>query len=155
MWIIKICLAWSFGYLVTWFAKWVIVDVFANRTVIKTSLEQLKYRTTGVTEDIGFFTGVSMIYKIYMNGYLIIELLIAIFYLFINRKALANKLDIVKALPYIVVTLMPIAWYFVTKQHSFQHAFFTYRNMALIMFGIPLILMNLIKVNKGEKTSFE
>lgn len=151
----KICFAWAIGYLVTWFAKWVIVDVFANRTVIKTSLEQLKYRTTGVTKDIGFITGVFKIYKIYMQGYLSIELLIAILYLFKNRKILSNKIDIVKALPYIAVTLMPIAWYFVTKQHSFQHAFFTYRNMALIMIGIPLVLMNLIKVNKGEKTSFE
>lgn len=152
---IKICVAWAIGYLVTWFAKWVIVDVFANRTVIKTSLEQLKYRTTGVTKNIGFITGVSTIYKIYMQGYLSIELLIAILYLFKNRKIFSNKIDIVKTLPYIAVTLMPIVWYFVTKQHSFQHAFFTYRNMALIMIGIPLVLMNLIKINKGEKTSFE
>lgn len=90
-----------------------------------------------------------------MRGYLILGLLIAIFYLYKNRKNLSNKIDIVKASPYIAVTLMPIAWYFVTKQHSFQHAFFTYRNMALVMIGIPLTLMNLIKVDKGEKTSFE
>lgn len=90
-----------------------------------------------------------------MNRYLILELLIAIFYLFGNRKNLSNKIGITKSLPYIAVTLMPIVWYFVTKQHSFQHAFFTYRNMALIMIGVPLVLMNLIKVNKGEKTNFE
>lgn len=105
--------------------------------------------------DIGFCEGMFYIYKTYMKGYLILELLIAIFYLYGNRKKFSNKIEIVKVIPYIVVTIMPIAWYFVTKQHSFQHAFFTYRNMALIMIGVPLILMNLIKVNKGEKTSFE
>ena len=99
--------------------------------------------------------GILGIYKKYMSGYLVLELLIAIIYLFINRKQFANKVELVKVLPYIAVTLMQITWYFVTKQHSFQHEFFTYRNMALIMFGIPLTLMNLIKVNKGEKTSFE
>ena len=152
---IKICFAWAIGYLLTWFAKWVIVDLFANRTVIKTSLGQLKYRTTGATKDIGFIKGVFTIYTIYMYGYLSIELLIAILYLFKNRKILLNEIDFVKVLPYIAVTIMPIAWYFVTKQHSFQHSFFTYRNMALVMIGIPLVLMNLIKINKGEKTDFE
>lgn len=127
----------------------------ADRTVIKTALEQLKYRTTGGTQNVSFFMGILGMYKKYMSGCLILELMIAIIYLFINRKQFANKIELVKILPYIAVTIMPIVWYFVTKQHSFQHQFFTYRNMALIMIGIPLVLMNLIKVNKGEKTSFE
>ena len=131
---VKIGFAWAVGYFVTWFAKWVIVDVLADRTVIKTALG---------------------IYKKYMSGYLMLELMIAIIYIFINKKQFTNKIELVKILPYIVVSIMPIVWYFVTKQHSFQHQFFTYRNMALIMIGIPLILMNLVKVNKGEKTSFE
>ncbi|MCI9286405.1 MAG: hypothetical protein HFJ57_00180 [Clostridia bacterium] len=152
---VKIGFAWAVGYFVTWFAKWVIVDVLADRTVIKTALEQLKYRTTGGTQNVSFIMGILGIYKKYMSGYLMLELMIAIIYIFINKKQFTNKIELVKILPYIVVSIMPIVWYFVTKQHSFQHQFFTYRNMALIMIGIPLILMNLVKVNKGEKTSFE
>ena len=41
--------------------------------------------------------------------------------------------------PYIMIALIPFVWYFILKNHSINHSFFTYRNLLLTIIAIPLI----------------
>lgn len=42
--------------------------------------------------------------------------------------------------PYIMLALIPFVWYFILKNHSINHSFFTYRNLLLTIITIPLII---------------
>lgn len=42
--------------------------------------------------------------------------------------------------PYIMIALIPFVWYFILKNHSINHSFFTYRNLLLTIIAIPLII---------------
>ena len=42
--------------------------------------------------------------------------------------------------PYILIALIPFVWYFILKNHSINHSFFTYRNLLLTIIAIPLII---------------
>lgn len=42
--------------------------------------------------------------------------------------------------PYIMIALIPFVWYFILKNHSINHSFFTYRNLLLTIIAIPHII---------------
>ena len=69
-------------------------------------------------------------------------------FIIINRKKIGNMINLVKALPYIITTFMPIVWYLTIRQHSYQHMWFAYRNTLLLMIGIPLTLLNLLEIKR-------
>lgn len=55
-------------------------------------------------------------------------------------------------MPYIIIALMPLTWYFVLKGHSYQHTYFTYRAQLLLLVNIPIALQKLSEPQeiKGE-----
>ena len=136
------------GYVVTWISKWIIVDIICDRNVFEISIEQFLYRSTGNNVKFidTFFTN-----YYYIRGFIIVASTISLIYIIKNAKNFTNKVEFVRTIPYITVTIMPIAWYFILKQHSFQHFFFTYRNTILLVIGISLIIKNLFKEDSNIK----
>ena len=127
---------WGLGYVLTWFTKWVIVDICYDKNLIKTALEQVLYRTVYTFEKGFFDTVYETIYIIKWNivyifvGSLIITIIRAI----INRKKLKNiKIRLQEIFPYFVIMLMPFAWYFVLEEHSAKHIPFTFRKWILYL----------------------
>ena len=57
-----------------------------------------------------------------------------------------------KTVPYLIIALIPFLWYLVLKNHSYLHAFFTYRNMLLLSLGINLFIMEMFKLFIKVKT---
>ena len=148
IWIFKLALSWGMGYVVTWISKWIIVDIICDRNIFEISIEQFLYRSTGNNVKFidTFFTN-----YYYIRGFIIVASTISLIYIIKNAKNFTNKVEFVRTIPYITVTIMPIAWYFILKQHSFQHFFFTYRNTILLVIGISLIIKNLFKEDSNIK----
>ena len=135
---------WGLGYVLTWFTKWVIVDICYDKNLIKTALEQVLYRTVYVFEKGFFDTVYETIYIIKWNivyifvGSLIITIIRAIF----NRKKLKKiKIRLQEIFPYFVIMLMPFAWYFVLEEHSAKHIPFTYRALLLFLTSAAIIIL--------------
>lgn len=55
-----------------------------------------------------------------------------------TNETLLQKLE--GKYPYIMIDLIPFVWYFILKNHSINHSFFTYRNLLLTIITIPLII---------------
>lgn len=66
-----------------------------------------------------------------------------------NRIRISQNL--VNIIPYFIIFFMPFAWYFVLKDHSFYHAYFTYRTLTVAFIAVPLILLKLTEKEKLEK----
>ena len=66
--------------------------------------------------------------------FLLIYMLLTVYVvlLFINRKNKVNLTNIV----YLLISLIPLIWFVVLKNHSTVHAFFSYRNLCIVIYSL-------------------
>ena len=81
----------------------------------------------------------------YIEGCFLVQFLIIMFYIIKNMKKMYISKKVVNLIPFIVLGIMPIICFFLLKQHSYQHMFFSYRNIILLLISIPLVLINIVK----------
>ena len=152
------CLKWSLGYALTWVTKFLLVDIIYHKGLLATGFEQVAYRTLKK----------STAFKVsYMNAlkrnfrecsvwifatFCIIQIIFYIYkeiknkgikYRKIKSKTTENNRKKEIILPYVLIALIPLLWYFVLQEHSIRHGFFTYRATSVFWIGI-MIVINLI-----------
>lgn len=144
------CLLWAMGYFGMWLAKWVIATVvlgdnyvlkgmssFLSRAASETHLGEATPwsavkrnldRPSGIAYRVFFVVSVGLflwgLWKVYKK----------------EKKSLINK----SLLFYVPVIFMPMVWYIFLKNHSYIHAFFTYRGLIISVFGILVLLLRVI-----------
>lgn len=147
--IIAFTLAWGIGYGLTWFTKWFLTDILFDRNMISVALNQVLYRSTSKTAvaDYNMFTVINENLK-----YIIIPLFISLittfiiiyFNLLLNKNIKKMKPDkeqvLMQILPYIIILTFPFCWYIILQNHSYYHAFFTYRNLIITNICINIII---------------
>lgn len=151
MQLILIAANWGIGYLGIWVTKWIITDMLFNRNVIKNAILQVLYRTSG--ESIGFTILIQRLITFSGTHTFLLIFLLICFYLvliLINRKNEENKTNII----YILISLIPLIWFIVLKNHSAVHAFFAYRNFSVVIYSllVGILMMNNILCKEKEKT---
>lgn len=109
------------------------------------------YRGTG--EKISYFETVVKNVLILEHNFeisLLIGIVGALVNLVIYRKHELNIIkNLTKVLPYVIICIMPFAWYFVLRGHSWEHAYFTYRALTLSLICIPLMFTKLLEGRKN------
>ena len=156
--ILKFSMFWIFGYSLTWISKFIIVDLLYNKNLIHIAFKQVKHRTLNSTNK--FELGIiESIWKNIKNTnawifvvFIVLQILGEIYEKIKknNRSQLKenNKiLNKIQVLPYIIISLMPLAWYMVLQEHSIRHAIFTYRGLMITYIGLMLA----INKSLGEK----
>lgn len=128
---IKLSLLWVLGYGLTWFTKWVLVDVILNRNLISTAIGQIKYRSIGRKYTLNEAIKPNYIYeKSFIYVSMIITVILTILYYKFGKKKIKVS-ELKEIVPYILIGMMPYIWYGTLKNHSAEHSFFTYRNQLL------------------------
>ena len=160
--IIKYGALWGIGYGATWFTKWALTDILIGKNIISTALMQVSYRSNGYkTYNVLKVIGRNMIYiisQLLVN--VIITILLAKLYEIIKMKkvekiSITNKEIFIAILPYILISIMPFIWYALLQNHSYYHAFFTYRNLILTSLGICLCLEETLTLQFKTKGDIE
>mgnify|MGYP005806486599 FL=1 len=145
---------WGIGYLATNLAKWVIVDAIYNRDLIHKSIMQFFYRSQEeYTSNLAWYDGITsnFIYaSVNTFAYYMILIVYAIIALIKNYKNIS--LDIKSAIPYLIISFMPIAWYLLMRNHALNHMFFTWRGLIVFYLGTGICIFKLLKI-KTEKTN--
>ena len=152
--LVKICLMWGIGYGLTWATKWILVQLMYNRPIIQNALTQAQVRTVtnkttflNMMINIGNFLSYEVIFANIM-----IMISYAIIMLVKNRnKELNIKNNIVQSIPYLIVAMMPLAWYAVLKQHSMIHRFFTYRALVITIITLLVSEYKILEVKTQDK----
>lgn len=151
-------ITWVLGYGLIWITKWVIVDLVYNKGIIKTSIEQFIYRSGTHNADGDAYTYAETLYRnmILFIGipplYLFYLLIVSLVDFIINMiKKIKIRQNLINALPYAIILLMPFVWYFVLRNHSFRHVYFTYRDLLLFCTGFPLVLQKIMEREKVKK----
>ena len=108
------CVSWAIGYAFTWISKWVIADTFTDANVIKSALEQIKYRSIGLPRTEVEYIQVLIKHLCFSFAFCVIMVLILDtllqkkIILFGNNKPYNENKTVV-----LFVCIVPILWCFV------------------------------------------
>lgn len=151
--IVKNTLLWGMGWIITNLTKWIIVDILYNRNLIYKSIMQFIFRSLGTSEEnLAWYMGLSNNWNwAFRHTLMFFSTLIfyVIYTLIRNYKNIT--INVKQAIPYLIISFMPIAWFMVMVNHTWFHFWFTWRNLILFYIGIGIFLLKLF----GEKVETE
>ena len=148
--------SWCIGYVGMWASKWIIAAILTGENAIEDAIERIKYRS-GYSQDYTYFDVVKLNLSMYnakvqTKVLLIAVICLAAYIIALVIKNYKNKKHITfdtKLLPnmgvILFVTIYPLIWYFFTTNHSNNHNYFTYKELAISVFGILMIGLVSIK----------
>lgn len=129
---------WGFGYIGMWFGKWVLATLLTDVNIIKDAYMEIIYRTSSQMGDtpISYRKVLSNNFK-YCWGNIL--LLLVLFGGYVSYKKHKDKellkFDVNKKhWPLLIIAIIPFIWYFLVQNHSYIHAWFTYRELAIVVY---------------------
>ena len=127
---------WVFGYLGMWASKWVVSSVLTKRNNISESIEKIFYHTAQNAdgEEITRFQGLQRTAEnLFSNpilGILCVALVLVTAVMLLRSPKTGLGETCVRAVPQLLLGLVPIAWTIVVATHSYQHFWFSYRTLC-------------------------
>lgn len=150
--IILLSFMWGIGYIGMWVGKLVLGSILLNDNLFSSALERFSTRVSLETTN-GSFTIFEVlkrnIYR-YVNKPYFLLLLFIIGYTIFKTKFKIKRETCISIIPFIIISIMPFAWYIVTSNHSYIHCWFTYRTLIITIFSTLCIFTNLIYKNKEK-----
>ena len=135
---------WSIGYLLIWFSKWVIAQLFYANNAISNAIGTIASRTIPQSNaGYNFITSINLNYlqlRGYdkQNKYILLYCLIMFFLIFL-RYASINKQKIKSSIPWVLIGLIPYLWYTIATNHTYMHVWYTYRNQLVSVIALFMI----------------
>lgn len=142
LFIVKHSFLWGAGYGGMWIGKWLLGSFITKQDIVADALKQVVFRTSYTGADAVDFSYGQMINFLFeaSNGIIIfLSAVLFIGFLFYRAKKHELSLNMSAALPCIVVGCFPFLWYAVLGNHSYWHAWFTYRELAVSIFAVWMI----------------
>lgn len=137
---IQCSILWCVGYGGMWSGKWILGSILMPEAgSLSEALNSIAYRGSDRAEGMKI-TIIDVLLKniyIYLKWPIIILFAAAVLYFvyrIISRRCL-NKKTFIYCIPYLLVCAYPLAWYMITKNHSYEHAFMAYRELAIATFS--------------------
>lgn len=133
---------WGIGYGGLWGLKWLIGDIVTGKSVLSDAVEQVVYRTSDkVSDQVITFSKLlrELLSSMRQYTWMFLVLLIGIY--FIWRVVMTKKVKIKMIITYAVIGIFPLIWFYVLKNHSYGHHWFTYRELAITVFAASSCMM--------------
>ncbi len=143
--VVKNSIIWGVGYAGMWCSKWLISSVLLGKNIVREAIDQIFVRTQSEVSDIEV-TARQVIEKNFdmltsdaFNKLFIILLLIGI--LIVIIYTVRARRNCFGQFHYFIIAVMPLCWYFVLKNHSYIHHWFTFRGLAVLIFALGVWIM--------------
>lgn len=136
--------AWGIGYGGMWVLKWAFASLVLGRNVFSEALSQILLRTAS---DAGerHLTAVLVVAKnlwmVCRKPYILLVLGMAVYegwkwFRPIGNKGVFGVGRWSENLPWALVAVLPFVWYAGLKNHSWMHAYFTYRELSVSVLAV-------------------
>lgn len=151
-------LLWGSGYLFVWLSKWLIGSALLNTNILNEAKDKVDFWSSDTTEIQSGGLSVLSVLSAWVQRLILIwptvimTLLCLVYTLFrkMNKKIAHGKISLQVVASLLIVTLLPIAWIVIARQHSFNHQWFSYRHLIVMIFGICTLLWYLsLQENEG------
>lgn len=141
---IRLCFCWGVGYASMWSGKWLMAALLTGKNVFAQAGSAMSVRL-GAVDDSGaalsLMTGVQENLRMMLNPLTALMLLGVLAFCALLRMRGGRKPDRQRYLPSLFCALLPIGWYMALRNHSAEHAFFTYRALCVTVFaGLSMLL---------------
>lgn len=146
--IIELVIAWMAGYGGMWLGKWIMGSLISGDNIFRDALDTAMLRTSRVASDT-HFTYVDMLkglFDAFNNQIAFIALIVSLLYIVACIWKHKVQLNIKFLALLSGIALMPFAWYAIMGNHSYWHAWFTFRELSISIFAI---LMMAVSCNKN------
>lgn len=150
--IIIYSIMWGLGYGLMWGGKWLVGTLLTGENFFKSAMQAVETRSSSTIGD-SKITYISVLYRnlgsYFSIPFIVIFVVLNIYYVIkLIKKFDINKLKCI--FNYLLISMMPLAWYFVLKNHSYIHNFFTYRSLVVLLFAYLCFISSL---SEGEKSN--
>ena len=145
--------SWYVGYVLFWFSKLLIAQLLYFPNALSSGLWQFTNRLVNKA-DANF----SQLSAVKLNAFQLIgyakQSKIAILTLFIGvvlfflRYHVFKKESLKKAIPLLIIGVIPYLWYLIVANHSYLHVWYTYRDQMMSVLAFFLILSELTNWKK-------
>lgn len=147
---------WVLGYILMWGGKWLLVSLFTDFSSFSDAINEILLRTSSPEEQetaTNIFSSIIANVKIFLEWPFILCVLLFILVILLKliKKEIRISINLNIVIPTFAISLISFLWLFVVSNHSYVHAWFTYRELALLAFGLPAIIVNSI-TNAKEAT---
>lgn len=138
--------SWGLGYAGMWSGKWIAAYLLTGYNVLQDALSRAEYYSSGQTANkrtvpITFLNALTQVRRVFTNWPFLLLLLCFLFatvYLILHR-GYHFRIHPRKTVPFLLTALIPFMWVFVTKGHTMELAWFTYRNFSVTLFAFLCI----------------
>lgn len=146
---------WCVGYVGMWAGKWILGSILMPEAgSLDEALQSIAYRGSHQAED-GAITVFDVLLKnmyVYLKWPVMILMgITAIYFLWkiISKKCFDRK-ALLMCIPYVLLALYPLGWYMIAQNHSYEHSFMAYRELAIAAFAGLCMLAKIGVGNNGE-----
>lgn len=131
---------WGIGYGGMWAMKWIISSIVLNENVFLDAYSQMMLRTD-VEQKVSLLDVIdcNLIYLKHTTTLVVLIFFFVgnlIFTIKGNKNFVANKQRFISV---IIVTILPLLWYMILREHSSSHSVFTFRSLIISLFGILIL----------------
>lgn len=140
---LKTGFAWCFGYIGMWAGKWILGTILTDENMLKQAIERILFRSRGDVSEYSYIDILKRNLEL-RKDVLIISAIFVLLCLFCSRVRRLN-IDGRKLVMYLILSVIPFAWYFVVANHSYFHYFFTYRNLSIVVMGFTCMGIRMIE----------
>ena len=151
--VVKMGIIWLAGYASIWLSKWILVSLFTEHNMLLEALQQMSIHMglESVHSTNPFGDGNVLFERIYVTftdlpSNPITLWLVFVFIIGCITLALLPKKEkgYNQNAGYLLIALIPIAWYLATGTHTGVHWRFTHRSLWVTCFSLSIFLLNLI-----------
>lgn len=134
---IKIFFTWGCGYVLFWAGKWVGGSIILKSNIIRDAASAMRFRSGYQTVDQSF-SYLGVLFRNLGARWIFLGILSLAFFICVwigktKRTDVQNKARLL-----ILFALLPFVWYLVVANHSYEHFWFTFRELAVTVYVLVL-----------------
>lgn len=154
--IAKASLSWGVGYCCMWSGKWLVSSILLKQNMFSDAVSNILFRTSMEMdgEPIAWLeVALKNVRVLAKWPYLIMFAMVLCFVLIAVRRyginSGANK--VYRGIPFLIVILIPFVWYFILGNHSYEHYWFTFRELGIACFALFAYIFGIPQRFFGER----
>lgn len=147
---VKQSVYWAVGYIGMWVQKWILCTVFTEENLFADGLNSILERSGRSVNgtQVGYIETLrANMAPICKYPYVLAVLTAVVLIFVICRKEGGDTFSGWVFLTYLYIAILPFCWYAVSINHSYIHAFMTYKLLGIPVFAV---LCMLTEVRKNE-----
>ncbi len=139
---------WAVGYWGMWAGKWLIASLLGHDAwFLPNLLAKIRQRSSDFSggQTLSYVAVLGSVARVFTKrAYLTVGVVAVAAYLTlrVRRRGLPRPSNPGRAVVLCLTALLPFAWYFCTKNHTYNHAFYTSRALCVTLFALGSLFLS-------------